>query len=131
MSDGFTTQRGSPTTYIYDKKQNCFFFVSVNGTKHKVTQACVIANGIHDLCVRNNMHISKISETERGDIYYIPKGDILWLTIEPPFKGNCTIIQDIGGDLESMTCFVKHLMKVGVVQKHGKDYAMYGGDNYE
>lgn len=125
-----STQRGPPTTYVYDKEQNCFFFISLTGSKHKITQATVIANGVRDLCVRNDMRIRRKPETKQEDIYYIPKGDILWLNIEPPFKGNCTIIQDVGDDPENMKCFVKALLKTGRVGEEGKDYVMYGGDNY-
>jgi len=124
------TQWGAPTTYVYDKKQSCFFFVSLTGSKHKITQATVIANGVCDLCIRNDMRIRRKSETKQEDILYFPKGDVLWLNIEPPFKGNCTIIQDVGVDSENMKRFVKALFKIGSVEEEGKDYVMYGGDYY-
>lgn len=130
MAKSFSTQRGPPTTYVYDKKQNCFFFVSLTGSKHKITQAIVVANGVRDLCITSDMRIHKTSETKPVDIYYVPKGDVLWLTIEPPFKGNCTIIQDIGDDPENMKRFVNALLKTGRVETEGKDYVMYGGDKY-
>ena len=126
-----STQQGTPTTYVYDEKQNCFFFISPSGSKHKIIKAIVIANGVRDLCITNDMRLRKRTETKPGDILYVPKGDVLWLTIKPRFKGNCTIIQDIGDDCENMKRFLKALFKVSVIGEEGKDYAMYGGDNYE
>ena len=76
-----------PITYIYDREKRCFFFISNLGTKHKVTQAAIIANGIQDLCIGKDMDIHKISEMKPEDIHYVPKGDILCLKIEPPFNG--------------------------------------------
>jgi len=117
-------------TYIHDEEQNCFFFISQTGSKHKITQAIVIANGVCDLCVRKDMKIRRRCETKKSDIFYIPKGDILCLNIEPSFKGNCTIIQDIGDDPKHMKPFVNALVVNGKVVEHGEDYAVYAGDFY-
>jgi len=112
------------------KNESAFFYVSPTGTEHRITRVSIIANGVRDLCIRKDTKIKKISKTKPEDIAYIPKGDILWLNIDPPFQGNPSLIQDIDDDPENMKRFVKALFKTGIKREKGKDYEMYGGSDY-
>ena len=62
-----TVKSRDRTTYVYDRRENCFFFVSDVG-KHKITQAVIIANGVRDLCITKDMRVQKTSEVKPTDI---------------------------------------------------------------
>jgi len=77
------------------------------------------------------MRVQKTSEVKPTDIFYVPKGDVLCLTIDPPFNNKCTLIQDIGeDDSDNLKKFVKALTAHAVIGVVGKDHQMYAGDDY-
>jgi len=121
-----------PTTFMFEGR--VLYYISDEKTKHKVTKATVIANGTRDLCwasgnsLRDN-RIQRLSETPKEKVLWIPKGDILWLEIEPPYNGCVSMYLDVASD-ESVPEMIAAILKRWNVGSIGKDYVMYGGDDY-
>jgi hypothetical protein len=112
------------------------FVTSPRGTKHIVTKATIMANGLCDLCITRDImiegrskYIAKLSDTPIEDIFYVPKGDLLIIEISPPLDRNVTFIADIGAD-PVLTDVVKGLAKFDMIEKKGKDWDMYAGGDY-
>ena len=121
-----------PTTFMFEGK--ILYYVSYEKTKHEVTKAAVIANGARDLCWASgnslrDIRIQRLSETPPERVIWIPKGDILCLDIEPPYNGCVTMYLDIASD-ENVARMVTAMLKRCRVDSVGKDYAMYGGNDY-
>jgi len=121
-----------PTTFMFEGKT--LYYISDEQTKHKVTKSVVIANGTKDLCwasgdsLRGN-RIKRISDTTKEKILWIPKGDILWLEIDPPCNGCVSMYLDVGSD-EVVAKLIAAILRRWDVGPMGKDYAMYGGRDY-
>jgi len=115
-----------------------WFYVSEEGTIHRITRVIIIANGTRDLCIirgddPGNNTVKKIVEADKDDILYIPRGDILWINITPPYRGSGnSIIMDIGYDKEHTKPLVKAMLKsIGAKpEDRGDQYDTYLGDNY-
>ena len=115
-----------------------FFYVSPEGSKHIITKVYIIANGIRDLCIAKgaktgDLNIRKIDKVKKEEILLIPRGDILWVNIDPPYMGNKgSIALDIGAEEQDNKSLVRALLEYGVIRKlaKGDQYDMYGGENY-
>lgn len=87
-----------------------FYFISPTGSKHKLIKLTHIANGDKKLCItrkvlpdgRINAQI-KFKDDAKDEEYYDPKGDLLWINIDPPYEGHPTIILDLGYDPTGLT----------------------------
>jgi len=115
-----------------------WFYVSPEGTLHRITRVAIIANGTRDLCiVREDEHgkntVKKIVEADKDDILYIPRGDILWMNITPPYRGSGnSLIMDIGSDKEHTKPLVMAMLKSLGAQPsdRGDLYDAHLGDKY-
>jgi hypothetical protein len=115
-----------------------FFYVSPEGSKHIITNVYIIANGIRDLCIARgakpgDVCCRKIDKANKDEILQVPRGDILWINIDPPYIGNTrSIIFDIGSLDQDMVPLVRALVEYGEICKPGKgdQFDMYGGDDY-
>ena len=126
----------SETTFIQRGKQ--WFYASPEGSVHMITRICIIANGTRDLCIVKGPKpgsdtVGKIAEADRDNILYVPHGDILWISITPPYRGTQnSIIMDIGYDKRRMKPFVMAMLKSvnANPQTRGYLYDAYAGDDY-
>lgn len=110
------------------------FYLDDDKQEHKVVKFSIVANGIRDLCVvwkgskAGDVTIAKIAEVDPKHVLRVPKGDILWMKIEPPLRDRHSLIVDVESDFE-----IKKL--VGEIARRlkgtkGPDYYMYGGEQY-
>ena len=120
----------------FEMTADAMYWLDDDGGKHKIVKAGVCANGLRDLCIywkgpkMWDIEVGKTAEVQKEHILLIPKGDILWLTFEPPLvDGRHSIYLDIACDyrIEDMVKTMFRRFKWGV---KGKDYDMYGGKDY-
>ena len=119
----------------YNPKNNQFYYKH-NGKFFRIKSFGVLANGVGDLCFvmgnDNEPTIKKISEakTEKLQILGYPNCDI----------GIVEFVDDIGPfdkkflmfDInESVKPMVSFMLSHANVRHHGKDYEMFGGNNYQ
>jgi hypothetical protein len=113
-----------------------FFFVSPEGSTHIITRAYIIANGIRDLCITKGAKpgevcCRKIVRAKKDEILLLPLGDILWINIDPPYRGNmCSLVLDVGDTEQDVKSLVRALLEYGIFSVKGNQYDMYGGDDY-
>jgi hypothetical protein len=115
-----------------------WFYVSPEGTLHRITKIAIVANGTRDLCIAKGLKpgsdtIREIAKTRKERILYVPLGDILWINIFPPYKGTQnTIIMDAGYDKEHMKPLVRDMLRsVGAeFSDRGDRYDAHLGSNY-
>jgi len=135
LPNPFETITEGSTFFQYGK---AWFYLSPEGTIHRVTRAYIIANGTHDLCIARgdgigNNNVKKIGEADKDYILYIPQGDILWINITPPYKGSRnSIILDIGSDKKHTKPLVMAILKSLNVkpETRGDQYDTYLGEKY-
>ena len=126
----------SETKFLQRGKE--WFYVSPEGSVHRITKISIIANGTHDLCIfkgplPGSDTVGRIAEVDKEDIVYVPLGDILWLNITPPYKGTGnSIIMDIGYDKGHVKPLVMAMLKsLGAKPSdRGNEYDAYLGGNY-
>lgn len=124
----------SPNVFI--RRGRVYYYISDENTEHRITRAGVIANGTKDLCLASGVSsrdykIQRISETPPEKIIWIPKGDILFLEIEPSYNGCPTMYLDVRGGGEATLELIVDMVKIwGPKISVGEDYAMYGGIDY-
>jgi hypothetical protein len=121
---------------VFLQDGNDFFYPSPQGTRHRIIKVYIAANGIRDLCIikgshPGDFHIKEIAKANKDDIVMVPVGDILWLSINPPYMGVKSLIIDIGSDKEHIKPFVKAMLRsANGIQVRGKLYDAYAGDYY-
>jgi len=87
-----------------------FFFISPTGSRHKLIKLTQVANGDKKLCIIREVLPDgkvdaqiKFKDQVKDEEYYDPKGDLLWINIDPPLEGHPTIVLDLGYDPIGLT----------------------------
>lgn len=114
-----------------------FFYISPEGTRHRITNVYIIANGVGDLCLikgsnQGEVHVKQLCKANKEDIVMVPTGDILWMNVDPPYNDAKSIAIDVGSDKENVKPMIKAMLKSpkANTQPHGDLYDAYGGDDY-
>lgn len=121
---------------VFIQDGNDFFYVSLQGTRHRIIKVYIAANGTRDLCIirgshPGELHVKEIAKVNRDDIVMVPVGDILWLNIDPPYMGAKSLIIDIGSDKERVKPLVKAMLKSPNARHiRGHLYDAYARDDY-
>jgi hypothetical protein len=111
------------------------YYLPPEGGQYRITQAIIVANGTRDLCIAskgpraNDVNVAKISETEKDKVLWIPKGDILWLTLDRAYNGSFSMILDLKGDPALAKMLTTILRKFNSCEK-GEDFDMYAGGSW-
>jgi hypothetical protein len=115
-------------------REDGLYYIDRRKGEHKVIRSAIVANGVRDLCIawkgpkKGDINIMKISDADPKHILDIPKGDILWLRINPPFCDRVSMFMDVADpDVKEMADMIFQRFPKGV---KGKDYEMYGGGEY-
>lgn len=123
----------SVESYHFELREDGLYYIDDDGQEHKAVRVGICANGIRDLCIAwigpgaGNINIKKIADVDPKHILYVPRGDILWMRIEPPLGDRHSIFVDIAelGVKEMVKAIVRRFPGV-----KGQDYDMYGGEQY-
>jgi hypothetical protein len=120
---------------IFLLKAHGTYWVDAAGIEHKISQACVFANGVGDLCIyrhgpeKSDVGIGKTAEIVKERILSVPMGDILWMEFEKTLAdGTKGFFIDVASDPTVKDLVTEILRRFG--GKKGSEYAMYGGDQY-
>jgi hypothetical protein len=114
--------------------QEGLFYIDDEGQEHEVVKFSIVANGMRDLCVvwkglkAGDVTIAKIADVDPKHVLWFPKGDLIWMRIEPPLRDRHSLIVDVESDVE-IKKLVREIVQRFKVKK-GPDYHMYGGESY-
>lgn len=115
------------TTFIF---KNDGLFVVYEGEKRQVKRACIIGNGLHDLCCcldnNGNATVKRTTEVDTSKILHIPKHDLLWLVLKEPIVKKYSLILEITDALREVVDKIVETFP----GKISKNYFMYGGLDY-
>jgi len=119
--------------YHFEIREDAVYYIDEDGQEHKAVRLGICANGVRDLCIAwigpgaGNVNIKKIADVDPKRILWIPRGDILWMKIEPPLGDRHSIFMDVAdpGVKEIVKAVVRRFPGV-----KGEDYHMYGGVDY-
>jgi len=115
----------------FEVERGNLFYYSDEG-RHLVTSGFIYANSItRDLCLvreGDEVRISKIEEADEAKIILRPKGDLLLLAIDPPYKGKfISIWFEIN---ESMLPVVNRMLSLVEPTQRGPLFDAYSSTEY-
>jgi len=123
--------------YQFEIRKSGMYYIDDDNKEHKVVYFGICANGLQDICIAktglkpHDINLKKISDVDKKDIVYVPKGDICWIRVKPPLSGNRhAIIIDLGIGNNKLKEMVREIIR-RFRTTESKDYAMYGGERYD